>query len=284
MSSAPVSLQSLPWTTWASQLALLSRLDLMRHFFNRRSLWLYVLALAPVGIGAVYFAAQRIKGSWGSLGGDISAFAGTFQFLILRFLVFFGCLAVGTYLVRGEVLHRTLHFYFLLPVRRELFYLSRFAAGFFATALVFCVSVAASYFLLLSHRGPAFWIFLREGQGLLNLLDYLLVTILACAGYTAVFLLASLYVKNPLIPGALFFVWEVILVFLPTALQRISVVYYLRVLSPIDPPAEAFLVLFTTPPDPVPRWVAATGLLLLSAVVLAWGCWRIRSTEVDYSD
>lgn len=272
------------WERWLRQLMVLVRMDLLRHFFTRRAIWLHLLALAPVGITGLYYVVQLVKGPRGTLGADTLAFAGIFQILYLRFLIFFGTLAVGTYLVRGEVLGKTLHFYFLLPVRRDLFLFSRYVVGVVATSLVFMVSVTAAYFLILMHRGSEFWVFLLQGQGLANLLDYLLVTILACAGYGAVFLLASLYVRNPLIPGAIVFVWEAINVFLPAILQKISVIYYLKSLSPVDAPIDGALALIVVPPEPISRAVAVMGLLVLIAGLLALGSWRVKRTEIDYTD
>ncbi|MDZ7637063.1 MAG: hypothetical protein U5J83_02220 [Bryobacterales bacterium] len=272
------------WRRWFSQIFVLVRMDLLRHFFTRRAIWLHLLALAPVGITGIYYLVQMFKDRGGSLGADSLAFAGIFQILYLRFLIFFGSLAVGTYLVRGEVLGKTLHFYFLLPLRRDVFLLSRYLVGVIATSVVFIVSVAASYFLILMHRGSEFWTFLFEGQGMANLVDYLLVTILACAGYGAVFLLFSLYVRNPLIPGAVVFVWEAINVFLPSVLQKISVIYYLKSLSPVDVPADGALALIVVPPEPISRAVAAGGLLLLITVLFVLGSRRVQRTEIDYTD
>jgi ABC-type transport system involved in multi-copper enzyme maturation permease subunit len=272
------------WQRWLRQMLVLVRMDLLRHFFTRRAIWLHLLALAPVGITGIYYLVQLFKGPRGSLGNDTLAYAGIFQILYLRFLIFFGSLAVCTYLVRGEVLGKTLHFYFLLPLRRDVFLLSRYLVGVLATSTVFLLSVTASYFLIMMHRGSEFWTFLLQGQGLVNLFDYWMVTVLACAGYGAVFLLASLYVRNPLIPGAVVFVWEAINVFLPSLLQKASVIYYLKSLSPVDVPMDGALALIVVPPEPISRAIAVAGLLVLSAALLTLGARRIQRTEIDYTD
>jgi ABC-type transport system involved in multi-copper enzyme maturation permease subunit len=272
------------WQRWMRQILVLVRMDLLRHFFTRRAIWLHLLALAPVGITGIYYLVQLFQGPRGTLGNDTLAYAGIFQILYLRFLIFFGSLAVCTYLVRGEVLGKTLHFYFLLPLRRDVFLVSRYIVGVAATSTVFLLSVTASYFLIMMHRGNEFWTFLLRGQGLPNLADYWLVTVLACAGYGAVFLLASLYVRNPLIPGAVVFVWEAINVFLPNLLQKASVVYYLKSLSPVDVPTDGALALIVVPPEPISRVVAVMGLLVLCLVLLVLGARRIQRTEIDYTD
>src|SRR5262249_50540060 len=53
-----------------------------------------------------------------NLGRDSIMFAGVFQFFFLRLAVFFGCLGIFMNLFRGEILDRSLHFYFLAPIRR----------------------------------------------------------------------------------------------------------------------------------------------------------------------
>lgn len=272
------------WQRWMRQMLVLVRMDLLRHFFTRRAIWLHLLALAPVGITGIYYLVQVFQGPRGTLGNDTLAYAGIFQILYLRFLIFFGSLAVCTYLVRGEVLGKTLHFYFLLPLRRDVFLVSRYIVGVAATSTVFLLSVTASYFLIMMHRGNEFWTFLLRGQGLPNLADYWLVTVLACAGYGAVFLLASLYVRNPLIPGAVVFVWEAINVFLPNLLQKASVIYYLKSLSPVDVPTDGALALIVVPPEPISRGIAVVGLLVLCLVLLVLGARRIQRTEIDYTD
>jgi ABC-type transport system involved in multi-copper enzyme maturation permease subunit len=282
MSTAVVNAR--PYGKWARQLKQLVRMDYPYHFFTRRSIWLYLLAFAPVAISAIYASVQLYRGPFNTLGNEVFSFAGTMQLLYLRFLVFFGCLAVGTFLVRGEVLSKTLHYYYLASIRREVFYLSRFFVGWIATSTVFSLSVTATYILALGHRGSQFWNFFWQGQGLANLLDYLLMTVLACAGYGAIFLLASLYVKNPLIPGAAVFAWESASPVLPLWMQKFTVVYYLKSLSPVDVPVTGVLALLVSPLEPVPRWISVLGLLALVLLALAAGAWRIRRNEIDYSD
>ncbi len=272
------------YSVYAQQLLAMVRMDLAYHFFTTRAIWLYLLAAAPVGITAIYTFVQLTYGPKGSFSNDILIFANMMEFLYLRFLVFFGCLAVGTFLVRGEVLNKTLHYYFLLPVRREIFLVSRFVIGFLATTVVFSASLTAAYFFTMAHRGDTFWNYFWQGQGLANLLDYLLMTALACAGYGAIFLLASLYVRNPLIPGAVVFVWEAVHVFLPVSLQYFSITHYLKSLSPVDMPVDGVMALFLVPPEPIARVWAVLGILILSCAAVALAAMKVRTTEIDYSD
>ncbi len=49
---------------------------------------------------------------------DRKIFAGVFQYFYLRLAIFFGCVGIFMNLIRGEMLDKTLHFWFLAPVRR----------------------------------------------------------------------------------------------------------------------------------------------------------------------
>ena len=50
---------------------------------------------------------------------DSLIFATVFQFFYLRLAIFFGCVGVFMNLFRGELIDKSLHFYLLAPIRRE---------------------------------------------------------------------------------------------------------------------------------------------------------------------
>ena len=129
-------------------------------------------------------------------------YAGIYGGLILRTLVFFGCAWVFMNLFRGEVVDRSLHYYFLSPVRREVLVVGKYLSGLIATIVLFSITTVGSMLILY------FWLFPSEsagyffgGAGAGQLLTYLGVTILACIGYGAVFLIVGLFFRNPIIPG-----------------------------------------------------------------------------------
>jgi len=64
-----------------------------------------------------------------------------FQLFFLRLVVFFGCFGIFTYLIRGEMLERSLHFYFLAPLRRDVFVVGKYLAGVVAGGVLFGLSV-----------------------------------------------------------------------------------------------------------------------------------------------
>jgi ABC-type transport system involved in multi-copper enzyme maturation permease subunit len=276
--------RSLPIGLWANQAFLVAGIEWKKSFWSRRAIWLYLLALVPVGLTAIYLAMTLWKGRHMSLAAESLNFGGLFQFLILRFLIFFGAVGVFTNLIRGEVLNRTLHYYFLVPVRREVVLVGKYLAGVAASSLFFLISVVASYFLMMVHNGPAFWDFLLAGSGGANLLDYCFVTVLACAGYGAVFQLTSILVKNPLIPAAFVMLWELINIFLPAVLQKISIIYYLKSLCPVDLPVQGPLALIAVAPQPISPWISVLGVLVLSGGLVALGAVKFRQLQISYSD
>ena len=215
---------------------------------------------------------------------DSKIFAGVFQFLYLRLFIFFGCLFVFMNLFRGEMLDKTLHFYFLAPLRREVLVAGKFLAGLTATAAVFCLSTIGQLVFLYVH-----WHADQRSlypSMLSDAASYCGVTVLACLGYGSVFLAAGMLVRNPLIPGAVILLWESINGILPSTLRHISVIYYLKSLCPVEvpmsqntPPPPALLASNVDPAGPV---VAIGGLLLVASAVLAHSMMRARRMEINY--
>lgn len=206
-----------------------------------------------------------------------TTFAGIFQFFFLRLAVFFGCLGIFMNLFRGELLDKSLHFYFLAPLRRSRILAGKFLAGLAAAITIFCLSVALQLFTLAR----------LTGNSLPHAASYIAITALACLGYGAVFLAAGLLFKNPVAPAAALLVWESLNPFLPALLKKFSVIYYLGQLSPVSvasgPGTSALFALLVSTPDPISPLAAILGLILLTALVLAYATRRVRTLEIDYS-
>ncbi len=211
-------------------------------------------------------------------------FASIFQFYYLRLALFFGCLGIFSNLFRGEVLEKTLHYYFLAPVRREVLLAGKYLAGLVSAGTLFCLSVALAFFGIFTHFGQSFQDFFWRGPGLGQLLWYLVVIALGVVGYGAVFTTVGLMFRNPMIPAAAVLVWEGINSFLPTFLQKISVLFYLKTLCPVQVPLQGPLALIAVVSDPVPAWLAIPGLLLVSLLVLFYAAVKARQMEVSYSE
>jgi hypothetical protein len=222
------------------------------------------------------------------LGQESIMFAGVFQFFFLRLAVFFGCLGIFMNLFRGEILDRSLHFYFLAPIRREVLMTGKFMAGLFATSAIFVTSLALQILALLWQMSPQLRDqYLYANHGLEHAAIYAGVTVLACLGYGAFFLIAGMLFRNPLIPAAAILIWEAINPFLPTLLKQISVIHYLKSLCPVDVPVQpgtpALLALLVSNSDPVSPAVAILGVLILASVALYVSSRQVRRMEINYT-
>lgn len=277
-----------PWRLWGRQLTGVLRLELKKSFLSRRGWWIYLLALGPVVLTASHWLISS-RGHWGehSLAEDNRVYAGIFQVFYLRLGIFFGCVGIFANLFRGEILEKTLHYYLLSPLRRELLAISKYVAGLLTAIVFFGGSAGLSYVFIHLHYGPEFEEFLFQGPGLEQLGWYLLVAVLASIGYGAVFLVLGQWFGNPMIPAAVVMVWEAINSFLPPILKKISVIFYLKSLCPVDLPPDPhgpFLSLLTLDAEPIPAWLAIPGLLVVSGAVLCYAARRARRIEISYSE
>jgi ABC-type transport system involved in multi-copper enzyme maturation permease subunit len=270
-----------PWSLWCVQAWRLTRIELKRNLFSWRATWIYCLAFIPTLIIFVHMVFDRHSAS--SMGEDTNILAGIVQLYYIRLGVFFGCLGIFSRLIRGEMIERSLHFYLLAPVRREVLLLAKFAAGSISAVFLFGSAIVADFALMYTGFGAAGRDIIFNGPGMGQLEAYLLIVVLACLGYGAVFLLLSMMFRNPTPAALLLFGWETINPVLPSILQKISVASYLRHLMPVTVGAEGIFALLTVETEPVSGWAATAGLLVLIAIVLTYSCYRIRTLEIRYS-
>lgn len=272
-------LQNQPWNLWAIQAATVIRMETRKNFFTRRGFWIYLLAFAPVGIIGIHALVDRSS----NMREDTTVLAGIFQFYYLRLALFFGCMGIFTRLFRGEMIQRNLHYYLLAPIRREVLLIAKFVAGCITASWLFGLGVLASFVLMYLHYGPMGLQYIFDGRGMGQLAAYLGITVLASIGYGAVFLALSMTFRNPIVPGIVLLGWEAINPILPSTLQKLSVIFYLRHLTPIEVPAEGIFALLTVITDPVPAWAATLGLIVLTVTVLSYACLRVRQLEINYT-
>jgi ABC-type transport system involved in multi-copper enzyme maturation permease subunit len=276
-------MRAAPWRQWSAQILAILRLDIKRNFLSRRGLWVYLLAFAPALLFGGHSLMMLRHERTCDLGRDSLIFAGVFQFFFLRLGVFFGCVGVFMKLFRGEMLEKSLHYYLLTPVRREVLLAGKYLAGVITTAVIFCTSTALCFGLLLWHFHPAIvQQYLFEGGGLGHLIAYVGTTALACVGYGGVFLMMSFLFRNPIIPAAIVLVWESLNPFLPALLKKLSVIFYLQSLCPVEAPVRgdfAFLAVLT---QPTPAYLAIPGLLLVTVASLYLAARRVRTLEISY--
>lgn len=272
-------------TLWLAQIAAILRLEMRKTFFSRRGLWVYLLALFPVFLFATHTFITLERHRTADFGLSTNLFAGVFQLLDLRIMVFFGCLGICMNLFRGEVIDRSLHYYFLAPVRREVLVAGKYLAGLIAATVIFTTSTILQW-LAEYAQFPSSTItaYLSMGNGWSHLGAYAVTTMLACIGYGSVFLLAGTVFRNPIFPAAILLIWESINVFLPPLLQKFSVIFYLKSLCPIEVAPEggglAFLVVNA---DPVAPAVAIGGIVMFTLLVIVVSSLQVRRMEINYS-
>ena len=270
---------------WMRQIASVLRLEMKKTFLSRRGWWVYFLALGPVALTLLHWLFE-ISGTRGhhSIGSDSLVFAGLFHFYYLRLGIFFGCVGIFSNLFRGEMLEKTLHYYYLTPLRRELLVGGKYLAGLATALFLFVGSTAISFLLIGRHFGAAYTDYILHGPGLSQLGSYMLVAALACVGYGAVFLMSGIFFRNPMIPAAVVMVWENLNPFLPTVLKKISVIFYLKNLCPVEIPIPPPFNVMVIDADPTPFWIAVPGLLALSLILLVYSCLSARHTEISYGE
>jgi hypothetical protein len=221
-------------------------------------------------------------------GQDSIMFAGVFQFFFLRLAIFFGCLGIFMNLFRGEILDRSLHFYFLAPIRREVLMAGKFLAGLMATCAIFVTSELLQTIAFLWHFPPSVRdVYLYHNHGLEHAAIYLGVTVLACVGYGAFFLVAGMLFRNPILPAAAILIWEAINPFLPGILKHFSVIYYLKSLCPVNIPGPSdtapLLALLISNSDPVSAPVAVLGIVMVALIALYASSVQVRRMEINYT-
>jgi ABC-type transport system involved in multi-copper enzyme maturation permease subunit len=270
-----------PWGLWWLQGRRVTRMEVRRNLFSWRASWIYFLAFVPAVIIFVHWVVDTHLPSL--MSEDTNVLADIVQFYYIRLGVFFGCLGIFSRLIRGEMIERSLHYYLLSPVRREVLLLSKFVAGSISALLLFGTAISVDFALIYAGFGAAGRDYVFNGPGLGQWEAYLATIVLACLGYGAVFLLLSMMFRNPTPAALLVWGWEAINPVLPSLLQRFSVVFYLHHLMPVNVAAKGVFALLTVQTEPVSGWNATLELFLLIVAVLFYSCYRIRTLEIRYT-
>jgi ABC-type transport system involved in multi-copper enzyme maturation permease subunit len=273
-----------PWRAWRSQIGVLIQRELRRGLFTKRRIWIYLLAFTPTLITLIHrFGPFSDPVNASALHDDTEVLAGIVQLYYVKLGLFFACMGIFSWLFRGEMVERTLHYSFLSPVRREVLVVGKFLAGAITAIILFELALLGCFYFIYSRYGTLGTEYVFHGPGLRQMGAYALVIALGALGYGAVFLGLSLVFKNPIVPGALFFGWEAITPILPRTLQLLSITFYLKQLYPVHITPPGILSLFTVEPEPLSWLTTIVGLLCFSAAVLVFSCYRIRKVEITYT-
>jgi len=268
---------------WLRQLLAIFRIEFGKALFSRRAIISYALVALPILIFAVAAMESNYEGEpvFETIENARQIYGYIFSALIIGAVVFLGSAAIFTTLFRGEILDRSIHYYLLTPVRREVLVTAKYLAGLSSGFVLFGLCTLSCFLLLYLPFGMEQLVSdLTNGIATQQLGQYLGITLLACMGYGSVFMATGLLFKNPLIPIVLVAGWETIHFILPPALKIFSIIYYLKGLLPI-PLDEGPLAIIVAPP---PVWVSIFGMFGLSLLTVTGSVFLLKRLEVKYTD
>lgn len=268
------------WPLWRRQIAAVVSIEVRKNLLRGGSLLVLMMAVAPTLFLGLRWAIMVATHHDETTAIETTVLAQVLQVFLLRTALFFGCVGIFTHLFRGEILQRSLHYYFLAPMRREVLLVAKYLAGVVLAWTAFVPATLGAVVLVYLPSGAAGREYLLHGPGLGQAIAYLGVVALGCVGYGAVFLLMGLWARNPLLPAAALLGWEWLNFLLPPLLKRLSVIHYLQSLCPV-PVDQGPLAL---PAEATSAPVAILGLLALAAFLLWLGMRRVRRLELLYGE
>ncbi|HZI60874.1 MAG TPA: hypothetical protein VFD62_09185 [Pyrinomonadaceae bacterium] len=289
MSSAAEALQtpetrSSSWGLWLRQIRAIVSLELEKNFLSRRSILIYLIAILPL-LPALIFAFVPLNPNDVNFNDLSKIYALLYHSLILRTVVFFGCAWIFMNLFRGELVDRSLHYYFLSAVRREVLVTGKYLSGLITSMVLFtATTVLAMLLLYFPHFYSQSMRFFTDGLGLNHVAAYAGITMLACVGYGAFFLVVGLFIRNPIIPALLLYGWEWLNFLLPPLLKKISVIHYLNSMMPVPLSAAISEGPLAVVVEPTPAWISVPSMLLVTVVVLILAAYRTRHMEIRYGN
>ncbi len=267
------------WTLWLRQIGAIFRMEIEKNFLGRRSLLIYLIAFLPLFPLTILAFITPPGREWKDFNQYSVIYSFIYNAFIMRTLVFFGSAWIFMNLFRGELVDRSLHYYFLSAVRREVLVVGKYISGLATSIILFtATTVIAMLLLYFPHFYSQSVRYFTEGRGLTQLLTYAGITILACLGYGAFFLFIGLFVRNPIIPAVLLYGWEWLNFLLPPLLKKVSVIHYLNSLVPVPMSEGPFAVVA----EPTPAYIAVPSMLVVTILVLILAAYRIRHMEIRY--
>lgn len=285
MRSAIEAIQATPetrlsqWALWLRQIVAIFRVEIEKNFLGRRAILIYLLAFLPLFPLMILALFTPPGQEWQDFNNYSLIYSALYNGLILRTVVFFGSAWIFMNLFRGDIVDRSLHYYFLSAVRREVLVVGKYFSGLVTSVVLFTsTTVIAMLLLYFPHFYSQSLRYFTEGRGLSQILTYAGITMLACVGYGAFFLVVGLFVRNPIIPALVLYGWEWINFLLPPLLKKISVIHYLNSLVPVPLNEGPFAVVA----DPTPAYIAIPSMLGMTLLILALAAYRIRHMEIRY--
>src|SRR6185436_12542852 len=149
---------------WLRQINAIFWLEIQKNFFSRRSVLIYLLALLPLMPLSLIALLQPDSNEFRDFRQLSMTYAFLYNGLILQTVVFFGCAWIFMNLFRGELVDRSLHYYFLSSVRREVLVVGKYISGLITSIILFTgLTVVAMLLLYLPRFGSQSVRFFLEG-------------------------------------------------------------------------------------------------------------------------
>src|SRR6185369_5463540 len=154
MSSAVEVAQATPeqnrarWGLWLLQVGAIFRLEIEKNFLSRRSILIYLIALLPLFPLALLALLPLPGNEWRDFNQYSIIYSIIYNGLILRTLIFFGSAWIFMNLFRGELVDRSLHYYFLSAVRREVLVVGKYLSGLVTSIVLFTTTTVIAMLLL----------------------------------------------------------------------------------------------------------------------------------------
>src|SRR5712692_1845207 len=136
----PAKRQS-PWALWLRQIRAIFRLEIRKNFFGKRSVLIYLLAFLPIFLLGSLALVTPVTEDFTNLS---RIFAWIYGGLILRTVVFFGCAWIFMNLFRGQMVDRSVHYYFLSAVRRDVLVAGKYLSGLLTSIVLFTTVTVVS--------------------------------------------------------------------------------------------------------------------------------------------
>jgi len=237
--------------------------------FSRRSLLMALLVAAPAAFAVLYRVLSATHGRPPLGPADLYALMVAIYWV--RNVLPLAALFYATSLVADEVEGRTLTYLLTRPLTRASIFAGKFAAYVATTFTLALPAAVVTFFVLMTAPGAP-----GPGAAALDLLRDLGVLLLALVAYGALFALAGVLLRRPVIPGLLFlYGWE-LLANLPGYLPRLTLTAWLRSLIHHRPAEEGLSGLFQ---QVLPADQALAVLVAVSLVLLAAAAWIFSERE-----
>jgi len=234
---------------------------------SRRTIWMSILSLIPVGCGILFWILRPVLEKEGV---DISAlFPQMSFFFFLHFLLPIMSVFIGTAIIGDEVDERTLPYLIVRPIPRRSIILSKTIAGCITVGLILLISLGLTYTVMVLDGGFSGWL-----SDLGKLFRTGVVLLLGLLVYVPLFGFLGGTIKRPVLAGLLFtFGWENTVGMFPGNVKLLTVIHYLHVLFPQmqgiqTRSARSAILELVLPAKQISPATSILMLLLLSAVFM----------------